>query len=120
LIYFLRQNPKTFAKFKEFKAEAEKQSEKYVKILSSDGGGEYYSTKIANFCKSQGIIMQTTTRYTPQQNGVAERKNQTIMNMERSLLREKCLSILFWAKFMACSVYPLNRSPTTSVKTKVP
>jgi hypothetical protein len=64
--------------------------------------------------------MQTTTRYTPQQNGVAERKNQTIMNMERTLLREKCLSNLFWAEVVACSSYLLNRSPTTSVKMKVP
>jgi hypothetical protein len=45
--------------------------------------------------------MQTTTRYTPQQNGVAERKNQTIMNMERSLLIEKCLPNLFWDEFVA-------------------
>jgi hypothetical protein len=64
--------------------------------------------------------MQTITRYTPQQNGVAERKNQTIMNMERSLFKEKCLSNLFWAEYVACSIYLLNRSPTTSVKMKVP
>ena len=64
--------------------------------------------------------MQTTARYTPQQNGVAERKNQTIMNMARSLLREKCLSNLFWVEAVACSVYLLNRSPTTSVQMKVP
>jgi hypothetical protein len=64
--------------------------------------------------------MQTTSRYIPQQNGVAERKNQTIMNMARSLLREKCLSNLFWAETIACSVYLLNRYPTTSLKMKVP
>ena len=56
----------TFAKFKEFKVEAEKQSGKYIKALRSDGGGEYNSREFANFCKSQGIIMQTTARYTPQ------------------------------------------------------
>jgi hypothetical protein len=64
--------------------------------------------------------MQTTTMYNPQQNGVAERKNQTIMNMERSLLQEKCMLNLFWAEAVACSVYLLNRSPTTSLKMKVP
>jgi hypothetical protein len=53
---------KTFAKFKEFKAEAEKQSGKYVKALRLDGGGEYNSKEFANFYKSQGIIMQTTTK----------------------------------------------------------
>jgi transposase InsO family protein len=119
-IYFLRHKSETFAKFKEFKAEAEKQSGKYIKSLRSDGGGEYNSNEFANFCKSQGIIMQTTTRYTPQQNGVAERKNQTIMNMARSLLKEKSLSNTFWAEAVACSAYLLNRSPTTKLKMKVP
>jgi hypothetical protein len=64
--------------------------------------------------------MQATTRYTPQQNGVAERKNQTIMNMERTLIKEKCLSNNFWAEVVACSVYLLNRSPTTSLQMKFP
>jgi hypothetical protein len=64
--------------------------------------------------------MQTTTRYTPQHNGVAERKNQTIMNMERTLLKEKTLSNIFWAEAIACSLYLLNRSPTTKLNMKVP
>jgi transposase InsO family protein len=93
---------------------------KYIKFLRSDGGGEYNSNEFSNFCKSQGIIMQTTTRYTPQQNGVAERKNQTIMNMAISLLKEKCLPNTFWAEVVACLAHLLNRSPTTSVKMKVP
>jgi transposase InsO family protein len=119
-IYFLRHKSETFTKFKEFKAEAEKQSGKFLKVLRSDGGGEYNSREFATFCKSQGIIMQATTRYTPQQNGVAERKNQTIMNMARTLLKEKYLSNTFWAEAVACSVYLLNRSPTTSLQMKVP
>ena len=64
--------------------------------------------------------MQTTTRYTPQQNGVAERKNETIMNMARTLLKEKSLSNIFWAEAVACSDYLLNRSPTKSLNMKVP
>jgi transposase InsO family protein len=74
-IYFLKNKSETFSKFKEFKAEAEKQSGKFVKVLRSDGGGEYNSKDFAYFCRQQGIIMQTTTRYTPQQNGVAEKKS---------------------------------------------
>jgi hypothetical protein len=64
--------------------------------------------------------MQTIAIYTPQQNGVVERKNQTIMNMARTLLKEKHLSNTFWAEVVGCSVYLLNRSPTTSLKMKVP
>jgi hypothetical protein len=64
--------------------------------------------------------MQTIARYTPQWNGVAERKNQIIMNMARTLLKEKSLSNIFWAEVVACSAYLLNRSPTTKLKLKVP
>jgi hypothetical protein len=64
--------------------------------------------------------MQTTSIYTSQQNGVVERKNQTIMNTARTLLKEKHLSNTFWAEAVACLVYLLNRSPTTSLKMKVP
>jgi hypothetical protein len=65
-IYFLRHKSESFAKFKEFKDEVAKQRGKYVKAIRSDGGGEYNSKEFANFYKSQGIIMKTTTRYTPQ------------------------------------------------------
>jgi hypothetical protein len=58
-IYFLRHNSDTFAKFKEFKAEAEKQNGKYIKALRSDGGGEYNSSEFTIFCKSQGIILNS-------------------------------------------------------------
>ena len=64
--------------------------------------------------------MQRTARYTPQQNGVAKRKNQTIMNMARTLLKEKSLSNSFWDEELACSFYLLNRSPTIKLKLKVP
>jgi hypothetical protein len=95
-------------------------SGKFVKMLRFDGGGEYNSKDFAYFCRKHGIIMQAATRYTPQQNGVAKRKNQTIMNMARSLLKEKCMSNTFWAEAVACSSYLLNRSPTMSLKMKVP
>ena len=52
--------------FKEFKAEAEKQSGKFIKVLRPDKGGEYESKKIIHFCKQHGIKKQTTTSYTPQ------------------------------------------------------
>jgi transposase InsO family protein len=63
-----------------------------VKVLMSDGGGEYNSKDFAEFCRQQGIIMHNTIRYTPQKNGVAKRKKHTIMNMARSILRAKNLS----------------------------
>ena len=65
-IYFIKNNSETFAKFKEFKASAEKQSGKFVKILRSYAKGEYDSKEFVDFCEQHGIKKQTTTRYTPQ------------------------------------------------------
>ena len=59
-------------------------------------------------------------RYTPQQNGVAERKNRTIMEMARNMLVAKHLSNEYWDEAVATAVYILNRFPTNSVKNKVP
>jgi transposase InsO family protein len=85
-VYFLKHKYDTFTRFKEFKAEAGKKSGRFFKFFRSDGGGEYDSREFVDFCKHHGIKKKTTTRYTPQQNGMTERKNCTIMNMARSLL----------------------------------
>ena len=70
----------------------EKHSDFYIKCLRTNIGGEYISTKFQNFCKVHGIYNQFTTRYTPQQNGVVERKNITIMEMACSMLTTKHFS----------------------------
>ena len=87
--------------------------------MSSDGGGEYESNEFIAFYKQHEIKKKVTTRYTPQSNGVVERKNQTIMNMVRSMLTTKQLPNDYWAYTVACLVYILNRSPTSSVQGKV-
>ena len=61
-----------------------------------------------------------TVRYTPQQNGVCERKNRTIMETARCLLKRKRLSRRFWAEAVSCAVYLINRSPTTSLEKCTP
>ena len=90
-----------------------------MKVLRSDRGGEYESKEFATYCRQHGIKRQFTTRYTPQHNGVAEKKNQTIMNMARSMLKAKNLSNEYWSEAVACSVYILNLSPTNSLKDQV-
>jgi hypothetical protein len=74
-IYFLKSKDEVFNKFKEFKALIENLSERKIKILRSDNGGEYTSNEFVNFCKDVGIKRELTTPYNPQQNGVAEHKN---------------------------------------------
>ncbi|KAA0065975.1 integrase [Cucumis melo var. makuwa] len=89
-----------------------------IKTLRSDRGGEYIA--FGNFFKEQGIHHQMTARMTPQQNGVAERKNRTIMEMVRSMLKAKNLPNEFWGDAVACTVYILNRAPTKSVPGMTP
>ena len=106
--------------FKEFKAFVEKQSGSFIKCLRTDRGGEYNSTEFKEFCKEHGIKRQLTTVYTPQQNGVAERKNRMIMNMVRAVLSEKEVPKNFWPDAVQWANHVLNRSPTTIVKDMTP
>ncbi|KAA0038926.1 integrase [Cucumis melo var. makuwa] len=117
-IYFLKEKSEALVCFKSFKAFTENQSGYKIKTLRSDRGGEYIA--FGNFFKEQGIHHQMTARMTPQQNGVAERKNRTIMEMARSMLKAKNLPNEFWGDAVACTVYILNRAPTKSVPGMTP
>ncbi|KAK2388316.1 hypothetical protein QL285_062010 [Trifolium repens] len=109
-----------FEVFKRFKTLVEKQSDKSLKVLRTDGGGEYTSTEFENYCKEQGIIHEVTAPYTPQHNGLAERRNRSILDMARSMVKQKNLPKRFWGEAVATAVYILNRSPTKKLKDKVP
>ncbi|KAG9440556.1 hypothetical protein H6P81_020721 [Aristolochia fimbriata] len=113
-VYFLKNKSDTMFVFKEFKSYVEKQSGKEIKTLRTDQGTEYIAGE--SYFKQCGIQHQMTARYTPQQNGVAERKNRTIMEMVRCMLKGKHVPHSFWAEAIACAVYVLNRCPTNGLK----
>eukprot|EP01018_Ginkgo_biloba_P015504 Gb_33414 [translate_table: standard] len=94
----------------------EKQSGYYLKVLRTNRGGEFTSREFSDYCNNHGIKRQLTAAYTPQQNGVVERKNHTIMEMARNMLKSKNLPNDYWAE----AVYILNRSPTKSTKNITP
>ena len=72
----MQRKSKTFEKFKEFRAEVENQLGKTIKSLRSDRGGEYLDQEFEDFMVEYGIVSQLTAPGTPQQNGVAERRNR--------------------------------------------
>ncbi|KAG6484843.1 hypothetical protein ZIOFF_053368 [Zingiber officinale] len=119
-VYFMRQKSEVFMIFKKFKSLVEKQSGCFIKILRSDRGKEYTSKEFHNFCEDEGVERQLTVRYTPQQNGVTERKNQTIVEMAKSMMHEKGLPKIFWAEAVYTTVYLSNRCPTTAIPNKTP
>jgi hypothetical protein len=98
-----------FNKFKEFKALIENLSKRKIKILRSDNGGEYTSKEFVNFCKDVGIKRELTTPYNPQQNGVAERKNITIMEAMKTMIHDQDLPMCLWEEVAMVVVYVQNR-----------
>ena len=124
-IYLLHNKSEALDVFKIFKAEVEKQCNKQIKIMRSDRGGEYYGryTKdgqapdpFAKFLQENGIVAQYTMPGTPEQNGVAERRNRTLMDMVRSMLSSNPkLPKSLWTEALKTSVYILNRVPTKAV-----
>ena len=109
-----------FAEFQKFKVKAEKQSGQKLKILRTDGGGEFNSNEFKTFCEENGIEHEVTAPYTPQHNGLAERRNRTLLDMVRSMLKEKKLPHNLWGEAVATACYVLNRCPTKKLKEIVP
>jgi transposase InsO family protein len=107
-VYFLKSKDEVFSKFKEFKALIENLSERKIKILRSDNRGEYTSKKFLNYCKYVGNKRELTTPYNPQQNGVAERKNITIMEAVKTMIHDQDLPMCLWAKVAKTTVYVQN------------
>ena len=119
-LYFLNQKSETFSLFKNFKALVEKEVGEIIICLRTDRGGEFCSREFEEFCRNQGIRRQLTTTYTPQQNGVAERKNRTIMNMVRTMLIGRQVPKIFWPEATKWCAHILNRSPTYAVQDHIP
>jgi hypothetical protein len=115
-VYFLKTKDEVLEKFKAYQALSENITGKKIKILRSDNGGEYMSGNFTKYCSNKGILQQTTAPYTPEQNGVAERLNRTVVESARCLLKQQGLGNHLWAEAIATAVYLKNRSPTKALK----
>jgi transposase InsO family protein len=87
-VYFLRSKYEVFSVFKSFFAYIETQLSTGIKVLRSDSGGEYMSHEFHDFLQQKGIVSHRSCPCTPQQNGVAERKNRHLLDITRTLLLE--------------------------------
>ena len=119
-VYAIKHKSEVFERFTEFVEQVENLSGYRVKSLRSDNGTEYSSQAFAEYCKIKGIKREYTIPYTPQQNGVAERANRTIMESVRSMLYHANLPLIFWAEAVSTAVYLKNRSPTSHLKDITP
>lgn len=115
-IYVIKHKDEVFQRFQEWKAQVEKMTGKKVKALRSDNGGEYTSNEFTSFLTEEGIKHEQTMPHTPEQNGVAERLNRTLMESVRTMLADSKLPHRFWAEALSTSVYLRNRSPTKALE----
>jgi len=99
-------------KFAMFYRMVHTQFNKKIQTLRTDNGGEYLNHTLRSFCDQHGIVHQTTCPNTPQQNGVAERKNRALLEITRALLIESKVPAYFWPEAIATAAYLLNRLPT--------
>src|SRR3954471_15881318 len=118
--YVIKRKDEVFDVFKRFKSMAERQCGHKLKILKTDGGGEYTSVAFGKYCDDEGIVREVVPPYTPQQNGIAERKNRSIMNMVRSMLSGKSLPKELWGEAVSTATYLLNRCPTKKLEKLTP
>jgi len=90
--HFLKEKGVVFSLFVKFCTSVERQSKLELKILRTDGGGEYNSKEFKEFCEVKGIEHKVTAPYTTQHNGLVERRNKTLLDMARCMLKGKGLS----------------------------
>ena len=91
----------------------ENQTNRRTKRLRCDNGSEYINADLKAYCKAKGIKLETTVRYSPEQNGAAERLNRTLLDKVRPMLSGTCLPKYLWAEEVVTANYVRNRSPVS-------
>lgn len=119
-VYFLKTKDEAFDRFVEWISLVENQSEKKVKTLRTDNGLEFCNRRFDEFCEAKGIQRHRTCAYTPQQNGVAERMNRTLMEKVRSILSDSGLPKKFWAEATHTSAVLINKTPSSALNFDIP
>ena len=109
-VYLLRSKDEAIEVFKHYKNEVENQLSRKIKAIRSDRGGEYESP-FESLCSEHGIIHQTTAPYSPQSNGIAERKNRTLKEMMNAMLLSSGLTQNLWGEALLSANYILNKIP---------
>lgn len=116
-VFFLSSKSEVASKFKEF---AETHTGAKIKTIQSDNGKEFVNTGMHRILRDAGIRNRLTAPYTPQQNGVSERKNRTLIESARCLLIDSKLPKTFWGEAVSTACYLRNRCPTKSLEFGTP
>jgi transposase InsO family protein len=96
--FFLKDKGKMVGIFKTFIKKAQNEFKSSVVKVRSDSGMEFNNTQVEEFCDKFGINHEFSSTYTPQQNGVVERKNKTLITLARAMLDDYGISQRFWGE----------------------
>ncbi|KAJ9558432.1 hypothetical protein OSB04_013046 [Centaurea solstitialis] len=119
-VYTMKHKDEVLSVFLTWKNMIEKQTGRKIKVLRTDNGGEYTSDPFQEVCRKEGIVRHFTVPRTPQQNGVAERLNRTLLEKVRCMLLQASLDKSFWAEAITYASHIVNRLPSTAINGKTP
>nr|GEW18890.1 ribonuclease H-like domain-containing protein [Tanacetum cinerariifolium] len=113
LVYLLKTKAEVFENIENFIKMVFTQFEIKVKVIKSDNGIEFVNNKMSGLLTSLGIIHQTSRSYTPQQNGIVERKHRHLLNVSRSLMFQGRIPLSMWPECVLTTAYLINRLPSS-------
>ncbi|GJQ97550.1 retrovirus-related pol polyprotein from transposon TNT 1-94 [Tanacetum coccineum] len=119
-VYFLKKKSQAPETIMSFIKRVENQNDIKVKQLRTDNGTEFRNSILVNFCDEKGISQNFSSPYTPEQNGVAERKNRTLIEAARTMLSGSVFSKQYWTEAVATACYTQNRSTIVKRHLKTP
>ncbi|GJY90491.1 putative ribonuclease H-like domain-containing protein [Tanacetum coccineum] len=119
-VFFLATKDETSGILQNFIRQIENQLNHRVKIIRSDNGTEFKNRDMLEFCGNKGIKQEYSNARTPQQNGVAERMNRTLIEAARTMLADSLLPTTFWAEAVSTACYIFNRVRVTKPQNKTP
>nr|GFA37322.1 retrovirus-related Pol polyprotein from transposon TNT 1-94 [Tanacetum cinerariifolium] len=118
--FFLKSKDETSGILKKFITEIENIKDLKVKIIRCDNEGEFRNKEMNDFCSQKGIKREFSNARTPQQNGVAERRNRTLIEAARTMLADAKLPVTFWAEAVNTACYVQNRVLVNKSHNKTP
>nr|GEX74254.1 hypothetical protein [Tanacetum cinerariifolium] len=117
-VFFLATKDETSPILQTFITGLENQLSLEVKVIRSDNGNDFKNSDLNQFCGLKGIKKEFSVPRTPQQNGIAERKNKTLIKASRTMLADSLLPITFWAEAVNTACYVQNRVLVTKPHNK--
>jgi transposase InsO family protein len=120
ILYYMKTKDEASEKVKHYLTYIERQGQKCPKAVRADNGREYVNKDLIGWCHSKGIELQTTAPHTPEQNGVAERWNRTVVELGRAMIIARKLPSELWPEAMSYATYIRNRAYTRAVPDMTP